>query len=112
MKRIQWLGTSLNAVREFPEDARSALGRELRFVQAGEMPSSFKPMASVGAGVYEIRVRKGNQYRLIYVAKFSESVYVLHAFVKKTQKTASEDIELAQSRYARLIAERTKKDRL
>lgn len=111
MKRIQWLGTSLNAVREFPEDARAVLGRELRFVQIGEMPTSFKPMASVGAGAYEIRVRKGNQYRLIYVAKFAESVYVLHAFVKKTQKTASEDIELAQSRYAGLIAERVKKDR-
>jgi phage-related protein len=111
MKRIQWLGTSLNAMREFPDNARAVLGRELRFVQAGEMPSSFKPMASVGAGVYEIRVRRGNQYRLIYVAKFAESVYVLHAFVKKTQKTASQDIELAQSRYASLIAERAKKDR-
>ncbi len=111
MKRIQWLETTLSAVREFPQDARSLLGRELRFVQAGEMPTNFKPMASVGAGVYEIKVRKGNQYRLIYVAKFSESVYVLHAFVKKTQKTAPEDIELARSRFASLIAERTKKER-
>jgi phage-related protein len=110
MKRIQWLGTSLNAVRDFPQDARSVLGKELRFVQAGDMPTSFKPMTSVGLGVYEIRVRKGNQYRLIYVAKFSESVYVLHAFVKKTPKTAPEDIELAQSRYASLVAGRTKKD--
>ena len=111
MKRIQWLGTSLNAVREFPQDARSSLGKELRFVQAGEMPTSFKPMSSVGAGVYEIKVRKGNQYRLIYVAKFADSVYVLHAFVKKTQKTAPEDIELAQSRYVSLINQITKKDR-
>ncbi len=111
MKRIQWLGTSLNIVREFPQDARSVLGNELRFVQAGEMPTNFKPMASVGSGVYEIKVRKGNQYRLIYVAKFAESVYVLHAFVKKTPNTAPEDIELAQSRYASLIAERTKRER-
>lgn len=111
MKRIQWLGTSLNAVREFPQDARSALGRELRFVQVGEMPTNFKPTTSVGAGVYEIKVRKGNQYRLIYVAKFAESVYVLHAFIKKTQKTAPEDVELAQRRFASLIAERTKKER-
>jgi phage-related protein len=108
MKSIRWLGASLNLVRDFPEAARSAIGRELRAVQSGLMPSDFKPMTTVGQGVYEIRVRAGNQYRVIYVAKFSESVYVLHAFVKKTQKTGNEDIALAQKRYAQLIEERTK----
>lgn len=108
MKSIRWLGTSLNAVREFPETAKSAVGRELRAVQSGLMPSDFKPMSTVGQGVYEIRVRAGNQYRVIYVAKFAESIYVLHAFVKKTQKTANEDIALAQRRYAQLIEERSK----
>jgi phage-related protein len=108
MKSIRWLGTSLNLVRDFPEAARSAIGRELRAVQRGLMPSDFKPMTTVGQGVYEIRVRAGNQYRVIYVAKFSESVYVLHAFVKKTQKTGNEDIASAQKRYAQLIEERTK----
>eukprot|EP01034_Spumella_vulgaris_P022361 gene22361-28482_t len=57
------------------------------------MPSDFKPMTTVGAGVFEIWVRSGNQYRVIYAAKFSVAVYVLHAFVKKTQKTAAPDLD-------------------
>ena len=105
MKRIKWLGTSLNAVREFPVDARSLVGQELRLVQAGEMPTDFKPMPTVGAGAYEIRVREGKQYRVIYVAKFADAVYVLHAFIKKTQKTPQPDVELAKSRYAALLKE-------
>lgn len=103
MKRVQWLGTSLNVVRAFPDEVRSMVGTELRQVQNGLMPGDFKPMNTVGAGVFEIRVRADNQYRVIYVAKFSEAVYVLHAFVKKTQKTAATDLELAQSRYAALL---------
>ncbi|GAB3470713.1 type II toxin-antitoxin system RelE/ParE family toxin [Polaromonas eurypsychrophila] len=106
MKRIQWLGTSLNAVREFPVDARMFIGQELRLVQSGLMPSDFKPMLSVGSGAYEIRVRAGNQYRVIYVAKFSDSVYVLHAFIKKTPKTALPDLEVARNRYAALSKEK------
>lgn len=106
MKRIQWLGTSLNAVRDFPVDARMFVGQELRLVQSGLMPSDFKPMLTVGSGTYEIRVRAGNQYRVIYVAKFSDSVYVLHAFIKKTPKTAQPDLDLAKSRYAALLKEK------
>ena len=106
MKRIEWLGTSLNAVREFPADARDVAGQELRLVQSGLMPTDFKPMTTVGAGVYEIRIRAGNQYRVIYVAKFASSVYVLHAFVKKTPKTAQPDIDLAKNRYVLLLKEK------
>ena len=109
MKRIQWIGTSLNAVREFPADARAVIGEELRSVQKGFMPSDFKPMPTVGAGVYEIRVRAGNQYRVIFVAKFAEAVYVLHTFVKKTQKTAQPDLDIAKSRYTELISDRKEK---
>jgi len=109
MKRIQWLGTSLNAVREFPADARILIGQELRLVQSGLMPSDFKPMPTVGAGAYEIRVRTGNQYRVVYVAKFSDSVYVLHSFIKKTPKTAQPDLDMAMSRYAALLTQRKEK---
>ncbi len=61
MKRIHWLGTSLNAVREFLDEARAMVGTELRQIQNGLMPSNFKPMTTVGDGVFEIRVRAGNQ---------------------------------------------------
>jgi len=103
MKRIEWLGTSLNAVRDFPQDARLAIGQELQLVQAGFMPTDFKPMPTVGAGVYEVRVREGKQYRVIYVAKFSDYVYVLHAFIKKTPKTAKLDLDAAKNQYAALL---------
>ncbi|MEI8323781.1 MAG: type II toxin-antitoxin system RelE/ParE family toxin [Betaproteobacteria bacterium] len=103
MKRIEWLGTSLNAVRDFPQDARTVIGQELQLVQAGFMPTDFKPMPTVGAGAYEIRVRVGKQYRMIYVAKFSDHVYVLHAFIKKTPKTAKPDLDIAKNHYAALM---------
>ena len=106
MKRIQWLGTSLNTVRSFPESVRKLVGQELRFVQTGSMPTDFKPMTTVGAGAYEIRVRAGNQYRVIYVAKFAESVYVLHSFIKTSSKTSKLDLEMAKAQYATLLKER------
>ena len=108
-KPVRWLGDSLNRVREFPRDARQALGTELRHVQQGEMPADWKVMRTVGHGVNEIRVHAGNEYRALYVAKFAESVYVLHAFEKKTRKTPKGDIDLASKRYRELIAERRDK---
>jgi phage-related protein len=63
-------------------------------------------MPSVGLGVNEIRVRLDGAFRLIYVAKFQEAVYVLHAFQKKSRKTAKEDIELARKRFRALVQER------
>lgn len=76
-------------------------------VQFGGEPKSFKPMPTVGAGAYEIRVRdESGAYRAIYVAKFETAVYVLHAFRKKSPQTAKRDIELAKARY-KLIGGRT-----
>jgi phage-related protein len=63
-------------------------------------------MNSVGAGVREIRVRDENGiYRVMYVTKLAERVFVLHCFQKKTQKTASADLELATKRYKELLTE-------
>ena len=72
-------------------------------VQFGGTPTDFKPIGSVGAGAYEVRVRMEGAWRAIYVAKFADAVYVLHAFQKKTQKTSKADIDLAAARY-KLIA--------
>lgn len=66
------------------------------------MPSDFKPMLAVGSGAYEIRIHVLGEWRVIYVAKFDDAVYVPHAFHKKTQKTRKEDIELAARRYKQL----------
>ena len=69
-------------------------------IQVGRDPDDWKPMSSVGPGACEIRVRdRSGAYRVIYVAKFTDAVYVLHAFQKKTQKTARADLDLAMQRY-------------
>jgi phage-related protein len=106
VKPVVWLGNSLARVRDFAPEARNEAGFQLELVQAGEEPSDWKPMPSVGIGVREIRVRIGGAFRLIYMAKFSEAVYVLHAFQKKSRKTARSDIELARLRFRTLIQER------
>lgn len=102
LKPLRFLGSSRDDLREFPAAVRHALGVELMKVQFGAMPADFKPMPVVGAGAYEIRVQLDGAWRVIYVAWFAASVYVLHVFQKKTRKTPRTDIELAARRY-RLI---------
>lgn len=84
----------------FPETARRRAGYELFMVQLGREPANFKPMPRVGPGAYEIRVRDdAGAFRVIYVAKLEDAVYVLHAFQKKTRRTSQADIDLASARY-------------
>lgn len=104
MKPILFIGSSRNDLREFPAEVRKALGDELLRVQNGLMPVDFKPLKDVGKGAYEIRVHLNGVWRVIYVAKFADAIYVLHAFEKKTQKTSQNDLELAKRRY-KLIGE-------
>ena len=76
-------------------------------VQVGREPADFKPLPAVGSGACEIRIRNAaGAFRVVYVAKFEEAVYVLHAFQKKTRKTSQADIKLAVQRY-RLIGEQS-----
>jgi len=103
-KPIFFIGSSRDDLREFPEEVRKALGGELLRVQNGLMPVDFKPLKGVGKGAYEIRVHLHGAWRVIYVARFANAVYVLHAFEKKTRKTSQNDIELAKRRYT-LIGE-------
>ena len=106
MKPVSWVGNSRQAVKGFPETARQRIGRQLARVQDGLEPDSWKPMPSIGIGVSEIRVRENGAYRLIYVANFSEAIYVLHAFEKNTRKTLKTDVDLARARYRALQNER------
>ena len=100
MKPARFVGDSRAAIRRFPDDARSAAGYELEKVQRGEQPADFKPMPAIGRGVEELRVwDTSGTYRVIYLARRVEAVYVLHAFQKQTRKTRREDVELARTRY-------------
>jgi phage-related protein len=102
MKKLLFIGSSLNDLQDFPAEVRREAGFELDAVQRGLMPSDFKPMLNVGSGVYEIRLHVLGEWRVMYVAKKADAIYVLHAFQKKTQKTRREDIALAARRYQQI----------
>jgi len=99
-KPILWVATARDDIRALSAAVRQELGTDLRRVQSGLPPRDWKPMPTVGSGVSEIRVRVQGAYRLMYVAKFAEGIYVLHVFQKKSQKTSPLDLELARTRYA------------
>ena len=109
MKPLKWTGKSREAVLEFADLARQRAGYQLYRVQVGLEPFDWKPMASVGPGVREIRIHAEGEFRVIYIATFEEAVYVLHAFQKKTRKTAKSDIDLATKRFKQLIKARKEK---
>lgn len=93
------MGDSMEVIRGFPESVRQDAGYNLHLLQAGLEPLHWRPMASVGSGVAEIRIKDATGiYRILYIAKYEEAVYVLHAFQKKTQKTARTDLDVARKR--------------
>ncbi|MBN1475062.1 MAG: type II toxin-antitoxin system RelE/ParE family toxin [Syntrophaceae bacterium] len=102
MKALKFVGSSLDDLRKFPEESRRAAGFELRAIQDGFEPRDWKPIQVVGAGAKEIRIHVLGEWRVIYVAKIRDAVYVLHAFQKKTQKTSQRDIDLARKRYKQI----------
>lgn len=113
-KPVAFEGSTRDDIRDFPVAARGMAGHELHQVALGEDPSRWKPMRSVGPGAREIIIETHHhgsevQHRVVYVAKFEEAVYVLHAFEKKTQKTSKKDLDLAKQRYAGVLQERRQK---
>lgn len=105
-KPVEFRGGSLDDLRAFPLAARREAGHQLGQVQNGQEPDDWKPMNTVGQGVKEIRVRDADgAFRVIYVAKFADVVYVLHCFQKKTEKTSKADLDLAAKRYRDLLKE-------
>lgn len=108
MKTLLWVGSSLNDLRALSQAVRQAIGEELFIVQLGETPADSKPMQNIGAGVREIRVSENNPYRVIYIAKYPEGIYVLHVFEKKTRKTPKADIQKAKKRLSEIQQTRLK----
>ena len=107
VKPVVFIGSSLEDLRAFPVDARREAGYQIDRVQRGSAPESWKPVPTIGVGVKEIRIRDvSGQFRVIYIAKFAEAVYILHSFHKKAQKISRKDLELAISRYRELLQER------
>lgn len=105
-KPVVFVGSALDDLRDFPVTARQDAGFQIDRVQRGRNPDNWKPMSTVGRGVREIRIQDDTDaFRVIYVARFSGAVYVLHCFEKKTQKTRKADLDLATKRYRELVRE-------
>ena len=99
MKEIIWLGSSYQDLLVFSNPAKQIAGYNLDKLQRGKDPQDWKPMISIGKGVKELRIHCENEYRVIYLAQRSEGIYILHSFIKKTQKTSQKDIDLAKKRF-------------
>jgi phage-related protein len=105
-KSILWVGSSYKDLLSFPLEAKRDAGYQLHRIQNGLNPEDWKSFQTIGAGVKEIRISTdGNIFRVMYVAKFADKIYVLHSFQKKTQKTRAKDIEIAKLRYNAIIKE-------
>ena len=100
-----WLSTALKDLRAFPLAARRRAGHELDLLQQGLAPTVWKPMPTVGEGVYELRIRADGAFRVFYVTKRAEGIIVLQAFQKKTQQTAQIDLDLAAKRFRQYLVD-------
>lgn len=106
LKPVEWVGRSLEDLKEFPEEVRQGVGYALYLAQCGEKHPSAKPLKGFsGAGMIEIvEDFDGDTYRAVYTLKLAGVVYVLHAFQKKSKKgiaTPKQDIELIEARLKR-----------
>jgi phage-related protein len=109
-KQIRWVGSAYDDLLAFPEDARKEAGFQLGKVQGGLEPADWKPFVDAGAGTREIRIREASGiYRVMYVAKFEEAIYVLHCFQKKSQATSKQDQAIAAARYRAVVNARKEK---
>jgi len=109
-KEIRWVGSAYDDLVAFPDEPRRDAGFQLGKVQSGLEPEDWKPFDGVGAGTREIRIRDASGiFRVMYVAKFEEAVYVLHCFQKKTQATSQRDKDIAMARYRAVVNARKAK---
>lgn len=100
---LEFVGSSHDDLKDFPLLAKRRAGYQLDKVQRGVDPDDWGPMAGVGPGAREIRISiDEGWFRVLYVAKFDDCVYVLHCFQKKTNKTRKQDLDLAKTRYQQI----------
>jgi phage-related protein len=108
---VAWEGDSRAVLQSFPEDVRQNFGFELWQLQQGERPSNYRPLPSIGTGVFELRDRDERAwYRVVYLSRIDDVIYVLHCFEKKSREMPRKDFEKAKQRLkavrSRLAAEK------
>jgi phage-related protein len=102
---IVWEGDSREVLKDFPESVRQNFGFELWQLQFGERPSDYRPLTSVGPGVFELRDQDNRAwYRVVYLSRIEDVIYVLHCFEKKSRETPRKDFEKAKQRLKAVTA--------
>lgn len=96
---IAWEGDSLGVMRRFPDEVKQNLGHQLRLLQRGERPTDYRPVATIGPGVFELRDQDERAwYRVIYLSRVRDVIHILHCFEKKSREIPRKDVQLAQQR--------------
>ena len=99
LAEIVWEGNSVEVLRTFPKKIKQKFGEDIFRLERGERPLSFRPMPSVGKGVLELKQRDdAGWYRIIYLSRVKDTIYMLHTFRKQSAKTSKKDIDIAKTR--------------
>ncbi len=107
------MGDSKETLSAFPHEAKSLLGYSLRRLQQGELPDcDTRRMESIGKGVWELKTTDERAwYRVMYLVRRGDSLYVLHAFEKKSRKTDKRDVDIARARLKLALADLRKTEK-
>jgi phage-related protein len=113
---VFWEGDSREVLQTFPEHVRQNLGFQLWRLQQGERPSDYRPLSSIGTGVFELRDQDERAwYRVVFLSRINDVIYVLHSFEKKSREIPRKDFEKAKQRLkavkARLAEEKKNEKR-
>ena len=106
LKPVEWIASSLDDLKDFPEEVQQVIGYALYQAQCGEKHQDAKPLKGFkGSGVLEVVENfDGDTYRSVYTVRFEGAVYVLHIFQKKSKQgiaNPKQDIELIEARLKR-----------
>jgi phage-related protein len=94
---VAWEGDSREVLQSFPRGARQNLGFDLWRLQQGDRPTDYRPLPSVGLGVYELRDQDERAwYRVIYLSRIEDVIHVLHCFEKKGREMPRREFETAR----------------
>ncbi len=108
LKAVVWIGDSLRALKSFPSAVQDEVGYAVFLAQRGEKHLAAKPMKWLGASVLEVVAdHRGNTFRAVYLVRFADRVYVLHAFQKKAKHgvaTPQAEVDLIKRRLKQAVA--------
>ena len=94
---VMWWGQSKEVVSGFPDEVKQNLGYALRLLQWGEEPPDYRPLSSVGKGLFELRDQdKDGWYRVVYLSRTQDVIHVVHAFEKDTREMPEKEKEVAR----------------